>query len=303
MRKNKVKYLLIISVIFLSILFEIKNMSYASVIKVMTFNTWCGFANIKNGFEKGVKVIKESKVDIVGLQESASVAEDVAKQLNWYVAHDFGNGVAIISKYQILKRYFNNAWAVGTLIKVNDSSIKKIYIWNCHLSSSPYGVSYAHQGYPIKEILDKEEVRVFEIKDIVSDIKDQLNNSDNIPVILMGDFNCPSHLDWIKKTKNSHYGYVIKWPVSLILEKVGMKDSFRLIYPDPSINPGNTWSPIYKIDEPQDRIDRIYFKGNKLKVIDSYIYTGYGKTSTDPNYVDNDWPSDHAAVITVFKLN
>jgi len=303
MKDNKSKYISFMIIIFFYIyFFSSCYLIFAKELKVMTFNTWYGFINVDDGFNKGVKVIRESGAEIIGLQESASVAEEIGKSLGWNVVHEIGQGVCIISKYPILEKNFNNAWAVGALIRVIDNPIVDIYVWNCHLSSSPYGPNYARDGYPVEDILNKEKVRIFEINSIVEDIKDLLNNTDTIPIILMGDFNTPSHLDWIEKTKNSHYGYVIKWPVSVILEELGMKDSFRIVYPDPSINPGNTWSPIYKINEPQDRIDRIYFKGNKLKVIDSRVYTGHGKINLDPDYWDNDWPSDHAALITIFDI-
>ena len=44
-------------------------------------------------------------------------------------------------------------------------------------------------------------------------------------VILGGDFNEPSHLDWTEATKDmrDHQGLVVPWHVSVMLEKDGFK--------------------------------------------------------------------------------
>jgi hypothetical protein len=53
--------------------------------------------------------------------------------------------------------------------------------------------------------------------------------------------------------------------------------------------------------EPQDRIDYVLHNGHGLEVLDSRtIVTG---TPRDwPDVAGNDWPSDHAAVLTTFAF-
>jgi hypothetical protein len=71
---------------------------------------------------------------------------------------------------------------------------------------------------------------------------------------------------------------------------------------------GTTWSPIFPlsegdtgIPEPQDRIDFIYAT-KQLKVTTSRT-TVVGMPQPPPNEADNEWTSDHAAVITFFELS
>ncbi|OAQ58682.1 hypothetical protein VFPPC_14849 [Pochonia chlamydosporia 170] len=75
-------------------------------------------------------------------------------------------------------------------------------------------------------------------------------------------------------------------------------DSFREMHPNPVAVPGNTWSPIYEDDksEPMDRIDFIYHKG-MTTVASEVMVLGKPKGGQD-----NEWPSDHAAVLSTFKV-
>ena len=75
---------------------------------------------------------------------------------------------------------------------------------------------------------------------------------------------------------------------------------------------GYTWSTVQKssgpewewsIPEPQDRLDFIFYKGSKwLKPIKSYTYAGTEPLTPIPNQWENDYPSDHYAVLTDFKV-
>jgi endonuclease/exonuclease/phosphatase (EEP) superfamily protein YafD len=75
-----------------------------------------------------------------------------------------------------------------------------------------------------------------------------------------------------------------------------------MVYPDEMKNPGFTWSPIYKADDPKthhDRIDFVYFKGNGLKVTDAKII---GENEENADIVVAPYPSDHRAVVATFTL-
>ena len=64
------------------------------------------------------------------------------------------------------------------------------------------------------------------------------------PIILIVDFNEPSHLDWTINTsdKFEHNGVVIDWQNTKTLSNNGFTDSFREIYLDEELNPGFTMS-------------------------------------------------------------
>lgn len=109
-------------------------------------------------------------------------------------------------------------------------------------------------------------------------------------VILGGDFNEPSHLDWIRDTKDlyDHNGLIIPWTVPLMLDNNGFIDTYRTLYPDvlnypgftfPADNPlvpveKLTWTP--KSDE-RDRIDYVfYYPYPAIELKDAVIFGPQG---------------------------
>ncbi|VDK76693.1 unnamed protein product [Cylicostephanus goldi] len=136
-----------------------------------------------------------------------------------------------------------------------------------------------------------------------------LNDSDLVPFVLAGDFNSPSHLDWTSETRKDHGGWVIDWPATKIAEDAGLQDSFRILHPSVIDEPGNTWSTVnkfmaeweYQIPEPQDRIDYILYKGN-IFPIGTILYSGRESLRPMPDHRENDYPSDHYALITDFEF-
>ncbi len=50
-----------------------------------------------------------------------------------------------------------------------------------------------------------------------------IENSDNEPVLVLGDFNTPSHLDWVESAKSLHCDWTYVWPVTRMLLDAGLK--------------------------------------------------------------------------------
>ena len=73
----------------------------------------------------------------------------------------------------------------------------------------------------------------------------------------------------------------------------GFKDSFREVHPDAAARPEGTWAVTLGHLQ-TNRIDYIYYKGNKLQAVSSKIIR------TAPE-IDDVWSSDHAAVNTIFR--
>ncbi len=249
-------------------------------LRVMTWNLWYGGTKVHDHRAKQLKVIAETGVDVVGLQETyGSAAEELAEALGWH-HHRAGSNLGIISRYPITAVLGDPDvgfyGAAGARIAVGD---REVELWTAHLDYERYG-PYASE--PLAR-LAHEEVRLGQLRDTLRRI------GDAAPVVLVGDFNCPSHLDWPD----------VEWPVTKAAEEAGFRDSYREARPDAVRDPGHTWSPVHAEPEPQDRIDFVLHRG--LKVLDSRTYVS-GTPRTWPDVEDNDWPSDHAAVITTFSL-
>ena len=107
-------------------------------------------------------------------------------------------------------------------------------------------------------------------------------------ILLAGDFNDGSHLDWTSSTKDQfdHNGTVVKWRNSVRLIDAGFSDDFRLIHPDPKTHPGSTWPSTVAVDsthpngrntswtpqaDERDRIDYIYRCGESLRPVSAFL--------------------------------
>ena len=113
------------------------------------------------------------------------------------------------------------------------------------------------------------------LMDDARSLERQHNDGEQIPIIIMGDFNEPSALDWTTATANTadHNGLVYPWDSTELLRQDGYVDSYREVYPDPVKNPGYTWPAAargtdgvrkktswLKMADERDRIDFIFYK-------------------------------------------
>jgi HAD superfamily hydrolase (TIGR01509 family) len=263
-------------------------------LRVMTWNLWFGGTKVHDHRAKQLKVITETEVDVVGLQETCgTAAEELAEALGWY-HHRAGENLGVISRHPVTATFGDPDvgfyGAAGVRIRLAEGV--EADVWTAHLDCTPYGpYEAAHDGPAAADLIAHEEVRLGQMRDSLRRI-----GRGETPVVLVGDFNSPSHLDWPD----------VEWPVTRAAEEAGFADSYREAHPDPVRDPGHTWSPVHAEHEdgsgrpePQDRIDFVLHRG--LRVLDSRTYVA-GSPRSWPDVEDNDWPSDHAAVITTFSL-
>jgi endonuclease/exonuclease/phosphatase family metal-dependent hydrolase len=288
-----------------------------SSLRVMSYNIHRGgVVFLKQPLSQTAKVIQAAKADIVGVQETRSpmgdTLEDLAKLLGWN--HDEGS--CIVTRYEIVEHFKGGKDYKGG-IKVKLASDKHAYIFNLHLPSHPY------QPYQLLGIRPKwhkhtnnitfikneaetiewaKKARGAEIRKLLRQIKSIPDKE--APVFVVGDFNEPSHLDWTEvAAKAGRHPIKVEYPTSTEMAKAGFGDSYRTIFPDEMKNPGITWSPAYKVDDPRthhDRIDFVYFKGKGLEVKDVKIL---GENEENADIVVTPYPSDHRAVVASFKIS
>ncbi|MEU9988045.1 HAD-IA family hydrolase [Streptomyces sp. NPDC048045] len=266
-------------------------------LRVMSWNLWLGGSKVDDHRAKQVKAVLESGADVVGLQETAgTAARELAEALGWH-HHRAGENLGVISRYPITARFGDPDvgfyGAAGVRIEVAPG--REVDVWTAHLHYTPYGpYEAAFDGLGAGELIAHEDVRLSQMRDALRRIAQ--SSADGVPVVLVGDFNCPSHLDWPD----------VAWPVTEAAAQAGFADSYRQAHPDPVAEPGHTWSPIHPVHEdgsgrpePQDRIDYVLHRG--LTVRDARtLVTGIPRPW--PDVAGNDWPSDHAAVVTTFAL-
>ncbi|MFD3454913.1 HAD-IA family hydrolase [Streptomyces sp. NPDC058691] len=276
-------------------------------LRVMTWNLWLGGTKVDDHRDKQLRVLLDADVDVVGLQETRThSAKELAEALGWDY-HQAGDNLGVISRYPIVSRHGLPATpfygGLGATVRLDADH--DVTLWSAHLNYTPYGPYDAlHDGQPV-EVLTEHEAssgRLGEIRHILRDMAGDLAARDTTPVLLVGDFNVPSHLDWTAEAAPLHGGRgPVPWPVTLEAEAAGLRDSYRDAHPDPVRDPGTTWSPVVPAPEPQDRIDFVLYAGSGLEVLDSTTLVT-GDPRPEPDAAGNAWPSDHAAVVTTFAL-
>lgn len=285
-------------------------------LKVLSFNTWYDGARVNDGFEKLAKAISQSGADVACLQESsAATALRMAERLGWHAVEGGSGSVQMVSRHPIEQVITaekpGSDRLLGARLRLDKPKGAGLMVFNLHLDFRNYGPYAALKAGATPESVLEENARserVAQMRGALETMRPFLEQADERPVILTGDFNVPSHLDWTAATAGAHGGVgSVAWPESLLVAKAGLVDSFRACHSDPVLTPGNSWSAIHKGDEPQDRIDFIHFKGSSLRIVDCRLFTTTVETTVGAwsegaaAAVGNSWPSDHSAVLATYE--
>lgn len=262
-------------------------------LRVMTWNIWHG--GKEDGAEVGPKriaeEIRESEADIVAVQETYGSGEWLAKELGFHI-HSRGTNVSLLSRYKVITDVsVNDAFnCVGAVIELPEGNRVVCYsIW------LPYAediwVEKLRKQVDVPKWLAACEPSRKKLEAIQTEIESKLKSSeyDSLPLIVAGDFNSMSHLDYASSAIDQ-YQAEVDWPTSHVLIDHGYRDTYRECNPKVDRRIDRTWSPRFPLQE-QDRIDFIYVRGRKLRAIES--------TNIDKHAIQ--FPSDHAAVLTRFQ--
>jgi exodeoxyribonuclease-3 len=288
-------------------------------IRVMNFNLWlggdgCGFSK-DSSIRFQLEAIRKAGADAVGFEEQADTtgearAKILADRLGWN-CYIISSSRAVISRFPVTPIRVtktqpdnhhgsagNNAQAV--LLQINQK--QQIVFGVLHLMYTPY------EPYDIadKKLRTTQQAetsakksRLHEVKFMLEEIKPYLQK--NIPIVLVGDFNEPSCLDWtreeIKKRNDKEIKFAVDWPASRLLLNNGFKDGYRTIYPDIKKRPGYTWTSkpgLWRTPEIHDRIDLVHITKNNIKATGAWVV---GENSLLSDIIVEPWPSDHRAVV------
>lgn len=325
-------------------------------IKVLSLNTWHAGAKVSGGLDKIAGVVIGTDADVVAFSETwpkdnfpASLLTTLAgKGVTNYVGRHAGGDVSLISRYPILKTnavFDQTKGDSGSIIayRLQLPSGHPLTVCVAHLDYKWYAL-YLPRGYnggnPDWKMIDTNPADgkpdyVSDLSRILSyDLKSDRDEAAAAfikfaaplvaageDVILAGDFNDGSHLDWTDATRDmfGHNNLIIPWNNSVALATNEWIDSYREVHPDPATHPGITWpsdafgkgstSWTPKSDE-RDRIDFIYYNRKNLTAQDVAVVgsrTYYVRNekevivSSDPFLMQAaDWPTDHKGVLTTF---
>jgi hypothetical protein len=284
-----------------------------TTLKVMSFNIWYGGDNLNLGTV--ARIIVDSGADIVGLQETDGNLDRLAEATGLVYADRRRN---IISRYPIFDPALGertepgagpysmpstDSDAIHALVQIAPGRV--VAVANTHLTSDPYGPEAVRNGATLEDVLAIEsETRVAEAEALAAGLEPVIEAG--IPLFLTGDFNVPSWRDWTAASvaARPEIGFEVDWPVSRIMEGIGLVDSYRAVHPDAAIRPGLTWTPgapapWQPADGTHDRIDFVW--GANAEPVESLLIGETGGPDVDRGYAP--YPSDHRAVLTTFTLD
>jgi len=270
-------------------------------LRVMSFNIWYGGVQVSQ--QQVIDIIRASGADIVGLQEPDGQTAAIAAAAGYpYV--DLRRH--IISRVPLFDSALGERTETGqapySLAGLDSNAVhawamvapgQVVALGNLHLTSSPYGPDLLAGGETIEAVLANEaETRLPEIDPFAAGLESLV--AAGVPVIVTGDFNTPSHLDWLAALR----GMDVPWPVTLRMEAAGFTDTFRAAHPDPALRPGLTFTPGYPwpvtvAGEIHDRIDYIFAANATVRGAE--VWGEPANPDVDRAFAP--WPSDHRAVL------
>lgn len=299
---------------------------------VLQFNVWLQGTKVPNGLDRVAGEILRYKPDFVTFSEDSPdflkrLCQALAQKDAIYYYNENG-GSGLISKHTVLEYSAPKALRSMNKLVVNIEG-QEIVVYSAHLDYTHYA-EYLPRGYdgsgnkkitPVTDIQlileeDAKSTRPQAIAEFIEGVAKEIDQKRII--ILAGDFNEASHLDWTEGTKDLYdrNGVVVPWPTSTKLYANNFKDSYRVIHPNELTHPGFTWvvaSPWIKDADERDRIDFIYYYDNgNIKPLSSSLIgpskAFVGNTlvkdpGQDPILLPQSvWPSDHRALISKFKV-
>lgn len=323
--------------------------NYEKELSVLQFNIWQEGTMVENGFDAIVDNIIHVNPDMVTFSEVRNYNDvdfipRLIAALNEKSATYYGEvsvSTGIISKYPIKEQTYvypleNDQ---GSILKATiEVGNRTVVLYSAHLDYRDYAC-YLPRGYsgatwkkldePITNpdsilAANRLSQRLPAVEMFIADAKKEIQK-EHI-VIIGGDFNEPSHLDWQENTKDlwDHNGAIVEWDCSKLLYENGFKDTYREYYPDavnypgftfPSDNAGAlatklTWAP--DADE-RERIDFVYFYPNPNITLKNATMVGPSSSIVRSQRVeeqskdefitlDGIWPTDHKAVLSTFII-
>ncbi len=257
---------------------------------VMSWNIWHGARHngIEKGIEQAITAIRTTGANLVCMQETYGSGPAISDALGTLFYYRSSN-LSVHSKYPIVDTYdlYQPFRFGGIRVKLGDQLLDVFCLWIHYLPS----ISKLYPEESVSTILSEEnKTRGKEMKEVLEALGKASIDGNKVPIIIGGDFNSPSHLDWGEDMKPFHNDYTIEWPVSKAMTNSGFTDSFRQMAPIPTRSLGYTWSPRFP-ESMQQRIDYLYYKGT-LNCVDAYV----------KGYLDSEWPSDHAAIVAKYRF-
>lgn len=289
-------------------------------LRVLVWNIQRGANNFDRGPEKALAVIRATAPDVCLLQESYDIDGPrpmlgawLAEQLGWNQWQGDSTHLCVLTPLDIHERRFHAAWhGVGAELSCDHGRHFIVYsTWIDWREYVPYHLR-DHPEATDAELLALESSksdRLNQARALLGHLQQSGAMTGAMPLLVGGDWNCPSHLDWTEDTARVYrYRRALPLPVSRAMKQTGFIDTYREIHGNPVQSPGITWTPLSRgtvlKPTPADRIDRLYSlpttTGWSLRPVAAHVLPLlYEDNAVEQQ--DRVFPSDHGALIVDFS--
>ena len=269
-----------------------------NILKVFQWNIWHGGVHLGNqGQDRVVDLAQATNADVICMQEAYGIQNMAQQRLGYHMRTSSNSAnlalytrLPMDEKVPMRNPFFSTP---GIVTMKNGHKVLMVDTWLQYAYSPEYTWLFPEPSQNPKDWVEGDKsTSLVNIKEIVA--KDIVPYFEpGMSVVIGGDFNSASHLDWTDRAADLHYGHgKVDFPTSMYLLDNGYEDSFRKVHPDEVARPEGTWAAIYGHSQTM-RIDFLYSKG-QLRPVQSKVV----RTS---NEIDFAWASDHAAIMSVFE--
>ena len=321
-------------------------------LKAMQMNIWKGGSMVEGAVGMIADEIIHSDADLIFLNELRNfqgenfilyMVKELRRRGHIYYGEKSSLAVGVLSRFPIESQEVvfpcakNEKGAILRVVMAVGGH--KVAAYAAHLDYRHYAC-YLPRGYDGSSwekmdapVVDETEILAMNRKSYREEAistflrRSQSDIAQGFAVLLAGDFNEPSHLDWTVRTKNlwEHNGAIVNWSCSSMLYEKGFRDAYRTVYPNPVTHPGFTfpagnravavdkltWAP--EADE-RDRIDFIYYypasflapkKAWVVGPTESVVRGVIKKEKGKDRFLRSgkQWPTDNKAVMNSFSVN
>lgn len=319
-------------------------------LSVLQFNIWMGGQHVAGGQQGIVDTVAASAPDVVTLSETTPErVEQLVAGLRKYGLRYRDNHVnsdnAIITRHPIVDSAELPSWSKAVI----DLGGVRVAVYSGHLEYQWYA-TYLPRGYgagvpepgetsawgwdeiPSGPVTDLDLIlRVNEASGRTANTRQMIKDAAaeraaGHLVVAAGDFNEPSHLDWVDATRDrfDHHGLTIPWQTTTALAHAGFRDTYRELHPNPVTHPGFTWpsdNPGADVDQltwtpkadERDRIDYVFYRPDARLRLESSTIVGPSSSIVRSQRVEETgrdrfieptwvWPTDHKALLTRFRV-
>ena len=290
-------------------------------LRVLIWNIERGANPYTDGAEKALALIREVDPHVCLLQESYDIdgerprlGEWMAGELGWNSWQGESPHLCVLTPLPVEARYFHAGWhGVGArLVTPGDRRLDVYSIWIDYRAYLPYALrdDPSVEDATLLRCETEGSGRVKQAQALLEHLETTGRLDGSVPLLVGGDWNCPSHLDWTDDTARAfRFKRPLDLPVSRGMAAAGFVDTFREVHPDPLRHPGFTWTPMVRgtVDAPQplDRIDRLYRRpataGKEALVpVAGRVLPDVHEPAELPR-TERSFPSDHGAVVIDFE--